>query len=83
MLCLCRYYDVTEGNGALAREGERVVVHYEARWKGVTFMTSRCCHVCHLDRAMHRSCAKRTECPPCCSCRQGMGVTGDELQASS
>ena len=42
-LCVCRYYDVAEGNGALAREGERVVVHYEARWKGVTFMTSRCC----------------------------------------
>jgi hypothetical protein len=36
-----RYYDVVEGSGALAREGERVVVHYEARWKGVTFMTSR------------------------------------------
>ena len=35
MQCLCRYYDVTEGNGALAREGERVVVHYEARWNGV------------------------------------------------
>lgn len=38
---ICRYYDVTEGKGALAREGERVVVHYEARWRGVTFMTSR------------------------------------------
>lgn len=43
---LRRYYDVTEGNGALAREGERVVVHYEARWKGVTFMTSRWGHGC-------------------------------------
>ncbi len=37
----CRYYDIVEGKGALAREGERVVVHYEARWRGVTFMTSR------------------------------------------
>ncbi|EIE24440.1 FKBP-like protein [Coccomyxa subellipsoidea C-169] len=36
-----KYYDVVEGKGALAREGERVVVHYEARWRGVTFMTSR------------------------------------------
>ena len=34
---------MAEGNGALAKEGERVVVHYEARWKGVTFMTSRWC----------------------------------------
>ena len=29
------------GKGALADKGERVVVHYEARWRGVTFMTSR------------------------------------------
>ncbi|CAL8467432.1 g6970 [Coccomyxa elongata] len=36
-----KYYDIVEGKGALAREGERVVVHYEARWRGVTFMTSR------------------------------------------
>ncbi|KAK9821736.1 hypothetical protein WJX81_000095 [Elliptochloris bilobata] len=36
-----RYFDVEEGRGALADEGERVVVHYEARWRGVTFMTSR------------------------------------------
>lgn len=36
-----RYYDVEVGKGALAKEGERVVVHYEARWKGITFMTSR------------------------------------------
>lgn len=42
-LCLraCRFYDVELGKGALAGEGERVVVHYEARWRGVTFMTSR------------------------------------------
>jgi len=29
------------GKGAEATEGSRAVVHYEARWKGVTFMTSR------------------------------------------
>lgn len=45
VLVLCRYYDVVEGSGALAKEGERVVVHYEARWRGVTFMTSRLVHV--------------------------------------
>lgn len=38
---LSRVYDVELGKGALADEGERVVVHYEARWRGVTFMTSR------------------------------------------
>ena len=36
-----RYYDVDVGKGALADVGERVVVHYEARWKGVTISTSR------------------------------------------
>ncbi|KAK9816576.1 hypothetical protein WJX72_002142 [[Myrmecia] bisecta] len=36
-----KYYDVVPGSGALAKLGERVVVHYEARWHGVTFMTSR------------------------------------------
>ena len=36
-----RFYDVELGKGALADQGERVVVHYEARWRGVTFMTSR------------------------------------------
>jgi len=35
-----RYYDVELGRGALADVGERVVVHYDARWRGVTFMTS-------------------------------------------
>ena len=29
------------GQGAEARLGERVVVHYEAKWKGVTFMSEQ------------------------------------------
>lgn len=36
-----RYYDVVLGKGTEVQEGARAVVHYEARWKGVTFMTSR------------------------------------------
>lgn len=36
-----KYYDVIAGKGAEAKEGIRVVVHYEAKWKGVTFVTSR------------------------------------------
>ena len=36
-----KYYDVTPGKGAEAKLGERVVVHFEAKWKGVTFQTSR------------------------------------------
>ena len=36
-----KYYDTVVGGGALAKEGDRVVVHYEARWKGITFITSR------------------------------------------
>ncbi len=36
-----KYYDVVLGKGAEVREGARAVVHYEARWRGVTFMTSR------------------------------------------
>jgi FKBP-type peptidyl-prolyl cis-trans isomerase len=34
-------YDVTVGSGALATRGERVAVHYDVKWKGVTFSTSR------------------------------------------
>lgn len=37
----CRYYDVSIGNGPIAKQGLRVAVHYDARWRGVTFMTSR------------------------------------------
>lgn len=29
-----KYYDFVVGTGPLAAEGDRVVVHYEARWKG-------------------------------------------------
>lgn len=36
-----KFYDVVVGKGDLAQEGQRVVVHYEAKWKGVTFVTSR------------------------------------------
>lgn len=37
----CRYYDVEVGKGPEAGEGARVAVHYDAYWKGITFMTSR------------------------------------------
>ncbi|KAL4427445.1 hypothetical protein ABPG77_000734 [Micractinium sp. CCAP 211/92] len=36
-----KYYDVVVGTGAEATEGRRVVVHFEAKWKGVTFITTR------------------------------------------
>ncbi|KAL5716792.1 hypothetical protein ACHQM5_009913 [Ranunculus cassubicifolius] len=36
-----KYYDLTVGSGAKAVKGSRVAVHYVAKWKGVTFMTSR------------------------------------------
>lgn len=36
-----KFYDVTIGTGAEATEGKRVVVHFEAKWKGVTFITTR------------------------------------------
>jgi FKBP-type peptidyl-prolyl cis-trans isomerase len=36
-----KYYDVKVGGGQLAKVGDRVAVHYEARWRGITFMTSR------------------------------------------
>lgn len=37
-----KYYDMTPGKGAMPRKGDRIAVHYEIRWHGVTFMTSRC-----------------------------------------
>ena len=40
-MAVCRYYDVSVGSGPVATEGARVAVHYDARWRGVTFMTSR------------------------------------------
>ncbi|CAL0321479.1 unnamed protein product [Lupinus luteus] len=36
-----KYYDLTVGNGAEAVKGSRVAVHYVAKWRGITFMTSR------------------------------------------
>ncbi|KAK4761930.1 hypothetical protein SAY87_029814 [Trapa incisa] len=36
-----KYYDVKVGGGAEAVKGSRVAVHYVAKWKGITFMTSR------------------------------------------
>ncbi|CAA6670033.1 unnamed protein product [Spirodela intermedia] len=36
-----KYYDLKVGNGAEAVKGSRVAVHYVAKWKGITFMTSR------------------------------------------
>ncbi|XP_028077861.1 peptidyl-prolyl cis-trans isomerase FKBP16-4, chloroplastic-like [Camellia sinensis] len=42
-----KYYDLKVGGGAEAVKGSRVAVHYVAKWKGITFMTSRqglgCC----------------------------------------
>ncbi|KAH7854523.1 hypothetical protein Vadar_014797 [Vaccinium darrowii] len=35
------YYDLKVGGGAEAVKGSRVAVHYVAKWKGITFMTSR------------------------------------------
>ena len=62
MLRIChgyvRYYDVVLGKGTEATEGSRAVVHYEARWKGVTFMTSRLAvqHVCRTAQKGASSC---------------------------
>ncbi|KAL7195721.1 hypothetical protein ACSBR1_035872 [Camellia fascicularis] len=36
-----KYYDLKVGGGAEAVKGSRVAVHYVAKWKGITFMTSR------------------------------------------
>ncbi|CAN6213383.1 unnamed protein product [Urochloa humidicola] len=36
-----RYYDIKVGSRAEAVKGSRVAVHYVAKWKGITFMTSR------------------------------------------
>lgn len=37
----CRLYDIEVGTGAEASVGSRVAVHYEVKWRGITFMTSR------------------------------------------
>ncbi|KAM7265032.1 hypothetical protein ACFE04_002715 [Oxalis oulophora] len=36
-----KYYDIKVGGGKEAVKGSRVAVHYVAKWKGITFMTSR------------------------------------------
>ncbi|XP_062117429.1 peptidyl-prolyl cis-trans isomerase FKBP16-4, chloroplastic [Humulus lupulus] len=36
-----KYYDLKVGNGTKAVKGSRVAVHYVAKWRGITFMTSR------------------------------------------
>ncbi|EFJ32081.1 hypothetical protein SELMODRAFT_75290 [Selaginella moellendorffii] len=36
-----KYYDVKVGGGNPAVKGSRVAIHYVAKWKGITFMTSR------------------------------------------
>ncbi|XP_062189167.1 peptidyl-prolyl cis-trans isomerase FKBP16-4, chloroplastic [Phragmites australis] len=36
-----KYYDIKVGSGAKAVKGSRVAVHYVAKWRGITFMTSR------------------------------------------
>ncbi|KAK2655012.1 hypothetical protein Ddye_008064 [Dipteronia dyeriana] len=36
-----KYYDLKVGNGLKAEKGSRVAVHYVAKWRGITFMTSR------------------------------------------
>jgi FKBP-type peptidyl-prolyl cis-trans isomerase len=38
---LCRFYDVKIGEGPEVVNGDRVVVHYECKWRGITFVTSR------------------------------------------
>ncbi|CAI9270830.1 unnamed protein product [Lactuca saligna] len=36
-----KYYDLKVGNGVEAVKGSRVAVHYVAKWRNITFMTSR------------------------------------------
>ncbi|GJT77193.1 peptidyl-prolyl cis-trans isomerase FKBP16-4, chloroplastic [Tanacetum coccineum] len=36
-----KYYDLKVGKGAEAVKGSRVAVHYVAKWRNITFMTSR------------------------------------------
>ncbi|KXZ50717.1 hypothetical protein GPECTOR_15g401 [Gonium pectorale] len=36
-----KYYDFEEGGGAEARVGSRVAVHYDIKYRNITFMTSR------------------------------------------
>lgn len=36
-----RYYDFKVGSGQEAVPGERVAIHFDCRWRGITFVTSR------------------------------------------
>ncbi|CAM8968337.1 unnamed protein product [Rhodiola kirilowii] len=36
-----KYYDLKVGNGPVALKGSRVAIHYVAKWRNITFMTSR------------------------------------------
>ena len=36
-----KFVDMTPGKGAQPKKGDRIAVHYEIRWHGITFMTSR------------------------------------------
>ncbi len=36
-----KYFDVIVGDGPEAQKGERIAVHFDAKWKGVTFITTR------------------------------------------
>ncbi|PNH05901.1 Peptidyl-prolyl cis-trans isomerase FKBP16-4, chloroplastic [Tetrabaena socialis] len=36
-----KFYDIEEGGGAEVKVGARVAVHYDIKWRGITFMTSR------------------------------------------
>ena len=36
-----KYYDVVVGDGAEATLGSRVAVHFDCKWRGITFVTSR------------------------------------------
>jgi len=35
------YYDIETGGGGSPKKGQRVVVHYSLKWKGITIITSR------------------------------------------
>uniref|UniRef100_A0A7N0V1Z0 peptidylprolyl isomerase n=1 Tax=Kalanchoe fedtschenkoi TaxID=63787 RepID=A0A7N0V1Z0_KALFE len=36
-----KYYDLKVGSGPVAVKGSRVAIHYVAKWRNITFMTSR------------------------------------------
>lgn len=36
-----KYYDIVPGTGAAAKQGDRVAVHVDIKWRGITIFTSR------------------------------------------